>query len=114
MDIPFHKQYVELFTRNAVTDLISWLKENVQKDDFLLLKFDVDDAGVVKGPTMEWAFMTDLLYSDALGLVDELYIELHFRSVPLLNWYHDTHSSRQHYDVVRQLRACGMAIHDWP
>jgi hypothetical protein len=78
---------------------------------FLVLKFDVDEG--VSGPTMEWGFLGDLLYSDALGLVDEFYTELHYRQ-PDIHWKHETHSSRQRYDIVRQLRACGMAIHDWP
>ena len=77
----------------------------------MVLKFDVDEGA--GGPTMEWAFLSDLLDSNALSLVDELYIELHFKNEPI-GWHHDTHSSRQHYDVVRQLRACGLAIHDWP
>lgn len=110
-NITFHKQYVEVGTRDVKTDILSWIKENVDKDDFLVLKFDVDEGS--EGPTMEWGFLGDLIYSDALALVDEFYTEMHFR-YPGLRWSFTTHSARQRYDVVRQLRACGMAIHDWP
>lgn len=113
MKIIWNKQYVDLVTRNKETDIISWLEANVHKDDFVVLKFDVDEDMYLKGPTMEWAFLGDLIYSKSISLVDEFYIELHFRDIGL-KWHHNTHSSRQQYDVVRQLRACGMAIHNWP
>ena len=81
MNITFYNQYVEMFTRNVNTDLISWLIANVQKDDSLVLKFDVDEGS--KCPTKEWAFLSDLLDLKALSLVDELYIELHFKNDPI-------------------------------
>ena len=111
MNLTFHQQYVEVGSRNADNDVVSWIKAHVVRDDFFVLKYDVDERG--SGPTMEWSFLADLLHSDALSLVDELYIELHFKSKNL-PWKHSTHSCRQHYDIVRQLRSCGMAIHDWP
>ena len=40
-------------------------------------------------------------------------IELHFYS-PSLNWVHLTHSMKQAFDVLRQLRACGLPVHAWP
>ena len=77
MNIVFHKQYIKVGTRNPENDVISFLKTNVHSDDFVVLKFDVDEGA--GGPTMEWAFLSDLLDSNALSLVDELYIELHFK-----------------------------------
>ena len=62
MKIIFHKKYVELGTRNVETDLISWIAKNVQKDDFLVLKLDMDEK--TSGPTIEWAFLGDLIYSE--------------------------------------------------
>lgn len=107
MNITFQQSFVEIGTRK-----VERLEANVQEEDFVALKFDVDDHNVL-GPTMEWTFLSDLLYSPALALIDELYIELHFRS-NMPYWRHDTHSSRQAFDILRQLRACGMAIHAWP
>ena len=114
-NITFHRQYVEVASGKIENDIIAWIKNYIHKDDFLVLKFDVDEG--IAGPSMEWGFLGDLLYSDALGLVDEFYTELHYRQPTRVNgfrWKHETHSSRQRYDIVRQLRACGMAIHDWP
>jgi hypothetical protein len=108
--IHFHQQYIKVGTRSIENDVLTWIKKNVHKDDFLVLKFDVDEKSY--GPTIEWGFLGDLLYSDALNLVDEYYTELHYYSN--FGWRHNTHSSRQRYDVMRQLRACGMAIHEWP
>ena len=50
---------------------------------------------------------------EALALVDELFVELHFYA-PSLRWVHLTHSMKQAFDVLRQLRACGLPVHAWP
>ena len=31
-----------------------------------------------------------------------------------LRWVHPTHSMKQAFDVLRQLRACGLPVHAWP
>ena len=33
---------------------------------------------------------------------------------PSLNWVHLTHSMKQAFDVLRQLRAFGLPVHAWP
>ena len=53
------------------------------------------------------------LVEEALALVDELFIELHFYASSL-RWVHLTHSMKQAFDVLRQLRACGLPVHAWP
>ena len=73
----------------------------------------------------------------SLALVDELYIELHFefgaRQKPILQgrqgidkfmggvssgwefgWNHQDHSMSQQFDLLRELRRCGVAVHAWP
>ena len=54
-----------------------------------------------------------VLWYNALNLVDELFVELHFYA-PWLRWVHLTHSMKQAFDVLRQLRACGLPVHAWP
>ena len=94
-------------------DILQWLRENTVEDDFVALKFDVDNDFSL-GPTMEWGFLADLLRSPkALALVDEFFVELHFYA-PSLRWVHLTHSMKQAFDVLRQLRACGLPVHAWP
>ena len=113
MTIKYQKSFVEIGTRKVESDMLSWLEDNVQEEDFVVVKFDVDSHNTNNGPTMEWGFLSDLLYSPALALIDELYIELHYES-NMPRWRHETHTSRQAFDILRQLRACGMAIHAWP
>lgn len=111
-DIKFVKENVRVGTRDPKSDILSFMKRHFQNDDFVVLKFDVDNHNSL-GPTMEWGFLADLVYSEEIALVDELYIELHYR-LEKIGWMHNTHSARQRYDIVRQLRLCGLAIHDWP
>ena len=111
MNVTFHQKFVKIGARTFESDILTLIQDYVHADDFLVLKFDVDED--TKGPTMEWGFLSDLVYSEALALVDELYLELHY-NYQSIKWRHTTHSARQRYDVIRQLRACGMAIHDWP
>ena len=110
-DMHFHQGFVNVGKRDE-NDVIKFLEENVQEDDFVALKFDVDDG--VTEMTMEWGFLSDLIHSKAMRLVDELFIELHFYSAALRWGSSDHHSARQSFDVLRQLRECGVAIHSWP
>lgn len=74
------------------------------------------------GSTIEWGFLADLYHSQALTLVDELFIELHFtfgaeakKALGFsLNWEHRDHSMRQQFDLLRELRRCGIAVHQCP
>ena len=93
------------------TDVISFLRKHVTVDDFVVLKYDVDE--VVEGLTMEWVFLADLMQSEELALVDELFIELHFK-YDSIDWDFGRHSMQQAFDIQRQLRQCGLAIHAWP
>lgn len=121
-------------------DLVAWLPYLVTRDDFVVLKFDVDEGK--HGQTVEWGFLADLVHSPAMRLVDEIYIELHFawnahskKDVALgvmpttvdpnksssgttrsftMGWHHYSHSMRQAFDLMRELRRCGVAVHAWP
>ena len=95
----------------------------MREDEFVALKFDVDE--LPSGSTMEWGFLAALASSPQLVLVDELFIELHatFPRWPGSNaslhawgegFSHGDHSSWQGFDVLRELRRCGVAVHAWP
>ena len=106
------KIYAEVGT-GSDTDMIVVLPKLVSKDDYVVLKFDVDPNRYAQGPTMEWGFMFALLKSPAVAeLVDELYIELHFH-FPQLQWWH-YHSNWEALDAIRGLREMGVVVHAWP
>jgi hypothetical protein len=108
-DIRFHQISVKVGTRDE-SDILTWIRKLTTEDDFVVLKFDVDEIG--EDITMEWGFLADLIASQEFRLIDELHIELHF-FVPHI-WFTWTHSMKQAFDVLRQLRACGVAVHAWP
>lgn len=105
-------------------DLLEWLPTIAHEDDFVALKFDVDEQP--RGSTIEWGVLSALYHSPALRLIDELFIELHFEfnartaseHVPglgfHLGWNHSDHSMRQQFELLRELRRCGLAVHAWP
>ncbi len=95
-------------------DIITLIETYFHSDDFVVLKYDVDEPGLLTGHTMEWGFLADLMHNPvALSLVDELYIELHFH-YDAIGWYYDHHDWKQMYEISRYLRSCGIAVHQWP
>lgn len=109
-DISMNEGYVNVGSRDS-GDIVSWLVNNTEMNDFVALKFDVDHGN--DGLTMEWGFLSDLVHSEAIGLVDELFIELHFRHSKIA-WTYPQHSMKQAYEVLQELRRCGLAVHAWP
>lgn len=70
---------VRVGTREAESDLLVMMRDTLQleREDFVVLKFDCD-VGAAEN-SMEWGFLADLLVEEeALGLVDELFIEMHY------------------------------------
>lgn len=113
-NITYHQLPITVGTRDD-HDILVFLKENTTPEDYVVLKFDVDSG--ITGLTMEWGFLADLVHAKEMALVDELFIELHFAYHACQNgmgWFHHSHSMQQAYDVMRQLRQCGLAIHAWP
>lgn len=111
-NITFHQIYAEVGT-GSENDMISLLPKILSKDDYVVLKFDVDPNRYAQGPTMEWGFLFSLMkHPNVAGLIDELYIELHFH-FPRLYWDH-YHSNWEALDALRFLRNEGIVIHAWP
>ena len=111
-NITFLQIYTEVNT-DSDTDIIKMLPSLVSKDDFVVLKFDVDPNRYAQGPTMEWGFLFSIMANENVAnLVDELYIELHFH-MPMLYWSH-LHSNWEALDAFRYLRKNGAIVHAWP
>ena len=118
--------FVDVGSRRPSSDLLVWLQRHVRREDYVVLKFDVDEA--VSGPTIEWGFLADLHGHPALALVDELFIEMHFSWLPGTcsnpravfadlrspSWTGKPHSMEQAYFLLADLRRCGVAVHAWP
>jgi hypothetical protein len=108
----FLQIYAEVNT-GSKTDMVKLLPTLVTKDDFVVLKFDVDPNKFAQGPTMEWGFLFSIMQNAEIAeLVDELYIELHFH-FPSLYWKH-YHSNWEALDAFRYLREKGAVVHSWP
>lgn len=111
-NITMHQIYAEVAT-NSATDMLKLLPTMVTKDDFVVLKFDVDPNRFAFGPTMEWGFLFSIMQNPEIAeLVDELYIELHFH-YPAMYWKH-YHSNWEAFDAIRYLRDQGVIVHAWP
>lgn len=111
-NISFLQIYAEVGT-NTETDMIKLLPKMVTKDDYVVLKFDVDPNRFAQGPTMEWGFLFILMQTKEIAeLIDEVYIELHFH-FPQLTWLH-YHSNWEALDAIRYLRRNGVIVHAWP
>eukprot|EP01035_Chromulina_nebulosa_P018617 gene18617-24348_t len=111
-NITFLQIYAEVGTGNS-NDMLKLLPSLVTKDDFVVLKFDVDPNKHAQGYTMEWGFLFSLMGTREIAeLIDELYIELHFY-MPMLFWDH-YHSNWEALDAIRYLRKHGIYVHAWP
>jgi hypothetical protein len=110
--IEFINQYIEVGSHDA-NDVMTIIRQRVAVEDFVVVKFDVDEGSA--GPTMEWGFLRSLVDADrgAAKLVDELFIELHYWNAEI-HWRHQGHSMWEAFDVMRSLRAAGVAVHAWP
>eukprot|EP00277_Geminigera_cryophila_P024325 CAMPEP_0179466910 /NCGR_PEP_ID=MMETSP0799-20121207/48152_1 /TAXON_ID=46947 /ORGANISM="Geminigera cryophila, Strain CCMP2564" /LENGTH=272 /DNA_ID=CAMNT_0021272017 /DNA_START=40 /DNA_END=858 /DNA_ORIENTATION=+ len=109
--------FIRVGTREESSDLLSMLASStwaIHEEDFVVLKFDVDIPDI-DSSSIEWGFLADLVYSPQhLRLVDEIFIEMHFFYPQLWGSRFAEHTMWQHFDVLRQLRALGVAIHVWP
>ena len=111
-NISFIQIYSEVGT-GSENDILKLLPTLVNKDDFVVLKYDVDPNRFAYGATMEWGFLFMLMKTKEIAqLIDELYIELHFH-FPALFWDH-FHSNWEALDAIRYLRSQGLPIHSWP
>lgn len=80
-DGPYGMRFVYEKDRKLVTSVrfSSLLKDTVKRSDFVLVKLDIEGA--------EFAVMDDLIATNAIMLIDELYVEFHERFFPDINHY---------------------------
>ena len=98
--------------RNDLLLLIDSL--GLSEEDFVVLKYDCDSP-VSDATSLEWGFLADFVGSAPhLSLVDEIFVELHFFYPFMFGSSFHHHTMWQAFDLLRQLRECGIAVHAWP
>jgi hypothetical protein len=108
--LEFVQTFLKVGSRDE-TDLITFMQNHVNEEDYVVLMYDVDEGS--NGPTMEWGFLADLV-SQERPLVDEFYTELHFHA-DKFNWSYERHTGREAVELMMQMRdKCGFAVHAWP
>ena len=116
LNVTQYQRLLRVGTRQPESDLISMITGeawDLDESDFVVLKFDCDLD--VHKSSLEWGFLADLVYTpEALRLVDEIFIEMHFFYPSLWQDKFHSHTMWQHFDVLRQLRTQGIAVHAWP
>jgi FkbM family methyltransferase len=82
-------------------DFASWLREHYTKDDFVVLKMDVEGG--------EWELLKHLDDTGAIELIDELMLECHPREADAsVSWMHQSC-----IDLTNHYRTRGIASHRW-
>eukprot|EP01001_Neometanema_parovale_P007511 NODE_3810_length_1159_cov_102.952703_g3623_i0.p1 GENE.NODE_3810_length_1159_cov_102.952703_g3623_i0~~NODE_3810_length_1159_cov_102.952703_g3623_i0.p1 ORF type:complete len:120 (+),score=2.82 NODE_3810_length_1159_cov_102.952703_g3623_i0:761-1120(+) len=85
-------------------DIARYLQENFQLNDFVVCKMDIEGA--------EYSVIPRLLQTDAVRLVDELFLECHYWELSMLptvrtrQWHHC-------HAMLRRLRQRGVYAHEW-
>jgi len=86
----------------TTVDIRRWLVDNVQHEDFVVMKMDIERA--------EFAVLSALLHEPSvLRLIDELFVECHH----LETWDNGPHLRRECLSLYDKLQAAGVWTHDW-
>jgi len=103
-------------------DFITFLKDTVTEEDFVLVKMDIENS--------EWCVIPEMIRSGTIHLVDELSVEMHFWSDDPA-WYHflkaagvdklfqnpscpGKHDLAEAFSLLQRLRKLGIYTHTWP
>jgi len=115
--IPPHLKKKIFFEEKMVGDtdgpnsvnLIRFLKDHVEKSDFVVMKLDIDGG--------EWDLVPQLIAGGVFpDLIDEFFVEIHYKH-PKMNpygWDKLTHSLEEARNMLQNLRDMGVYAHYWP
>ena len=78
-------------------DLSKWITENFDKDDYIILKMDVEGA--------EYKVLEKMIDEDTINYVDKLYVEFH--GMRVFKTREDTKKIRT------EIRGRGIPVHNW-
>ncbi|MCP4651127.1 MAG: FkbM family methyltransferase [PVC group bacterium] len=85
------KDYAEV----ECVDLSSWLYRNIDLDDHVVLKMDIEGA--------EYNVLAWMGYTDVLALINELYCEFHVKKLKM--------DPQIHLDLIRSLKGETLTLH---
>tara|TARA_E500000318_G_scaffold104400_3_gene110356 strand:- start:2754 stop:3383 length:630 start_codon:yes stop_codon:yes gene_type:complete len=79
-------------------DLGTWIRENFTKDDYVVLKMDIEGA--------EFDVIPDLIQKRAFDFIDEFYCEFHHNSLSSVN-------EVDYFNVLKNLNSIGVQPKVW-
>lgn len=82
-------------------DFADWLKNNINQDDFVVLKMDIDNG--------EYWLLPHLIRTGVICSIDEIFLELHPSSYE--GWYGG--KKDEAWEIFPLLQSCGISMHQW-
>jgi len=109
---PLYNYFNEPASTGKEGNPLDMIRKIVKKDDFLVLKIDIDNT------TVETEFINQILAStELLGLVDDFFFEHHVNVEPLASccWLttNDKEKLSDTYKLFLQFRRAGARAHSW-
>ena len=102
-------KFVSDLNRIKGFDFANWLKNNVSKRDFIVVKTDVEGA--------EFELIPRLVETGAICLIDEMFLECHYnrwqRCCPGMRSFKYRKTYSQCLDLFSSLREKGILVHQW-
>ena len=88
-----------VFVKRKVTciDFPKWLKENINKEDYIVLKIDIEG--------FEYVLLEKLLEENMIDLINVLYIEWHWKKIKSI-------TEERHNNLITKLKAKGIEINE--
>ena len=110
-NLTLYEKYVSTKDSDDEIDLVRFMKYtlNLRTSDMVIVKMDIEDA--------EWAVIGKMEKEGVMGLVDELFVEVHYHH-PVMDrfgWKNFSHTLEDATRLLRHLRDdLGIYAHAWP
>lgn len=85
-------------TKVPSIDISRWIQENLNEDDFIILKMNIEGA--------EYDIVEKMLKDDTLKWANELYISWHFQKIPSIG-------QKRHKNLMKKLKDSHYEVKKW-
>lgn len=105
----FYTKAISTSGGDNTIDAVKFLKETVTKDDFVILKMDIENY--------EWDVLDAMERAGVMELIDEFFVELHFANPKMSRYGWDAFQGHTLEDArakLRKYRDMGIYAHYWP